>query len=44
MRFLDFVGIQAAAGLEDDVFDVRCDKELAIGAVGAIAGVKPTRH
>ena len=41
--FFDFVGIQIAAGLEDDVLHAAGDEEFALGSVGAIAGAEPAR-
>src|SRR5437879_3781178 len=40
-KFLDFVRIQIASALDDDVLHASGDVDLALGAVGAIAGIYP---
>ena len=39
---LDLVGVQVTARLEDDLLGSPGDKNLAVGAIGAVAGGQPS--
>ena len=42
-ELFDFVRIEIAATLDDDVLDAAGDEDFAVGAIGTIAGIDPSK-